>query len=88
MKCAPETGPKIVMITTRMAPVVIVLPSKAIAWFPPARRSAMMPEPITVATRMAVPSPFGEEASMAAPTRSHAPRRCDAPMLRKRRSAA
>ena len=43
------------MITTRIAPVGIVFPSSAMAWFPPARRSAMMPDPTTVATRMAVP---------------------------------
>jgi hypothetical protein len=44
------------MSTTRIAPVGIVFPSSAIAWFPLASRSAMMPEPTTVATRMAVPS--------------------------------
>ena len=49
------------MITTRIAPVGIVLPSSAIAWFPPARRSAMMPEPTTVATRMAVPRALREQ---------------------------
>src|SRR4029077_10270100 len=45
-----------VMITMRIAPVGIVLPSSASAWFPPARRSAMMPEPTTAATRREVPT--------------------------------
>src|SRR5688572_18210260 len=41
--------------TTRMAPVAIVLPSRATATFPSASRSAMMPEPTTVATSSQVP---------------------------------
>ena len=39
LKCAPESGPKIVISTTRIAPVGSVLPSSAIAAFPPASRS-------------------------------------------------
>src|SRR4051812_14545512 len=35
------------MSTTRIAPVGMVFPSSAIAKFPPASRSAMMPEPTT-----------------------------------------
>ena len=38
-----------------MAPVGIVLPSRAMATLPPAKFSAMMPEPTTVASRNAVP---------------------------------
>ncbi len=41
--------------TTRPAPVAIVLPNKAMATFPPARFSPMMPEPITMASSSAVP---------------------------------
>src|SRR5687767_5705540 len=41
--------------TTRMAPVAMVLPSSATATFPPARRSAMIPDPTTVATSIHVP---------------------------------
>src|SRR5512134_2734033 len=44
------------MSATRIAPVASVLPSSAIASFPPARRSAMMPEPTTVASSSAVPT--------------------------------
>ena len=57
LKCAPETGPKMVMITIKIAPVGMVLPRSAMAALPPASRSAMMPEPTTVATKSAVPSP-------------------------------
>ena len=55
IKNAPEIETKIVIKTYRMAPVAIVLPSKASPSFPPDRRSAIMPEPITVATRNKVP---------------------------------
>ena len=55
LKCAPEIGPSMVTSTNRMAPVGSVLHSSASARLPPARRSAMMPEPITVARRKAVP---------------------------------
>ena len=44
------------MSTTRIAPVGIVLPSSAMAVFPPASLAAMMPEPTTVATSRQVPS--------------------------------
>ena len=44
-----------VISTTRIAPVGIVLPSSASATSS-VSRSAMMPEPTTVATSMAVPS--------------------------------
>ncbi len=51
-----RVGPKIVISTTRIAPVGIVFPSSATATFPPASRSAMMPEPTTVARSEKVPS--------------------------------
>jgi ribosome-binding protein aMBF1 (putative translation factor) len=35
LKCAPEMGPRMVMITTRMAPVGMVLPRSTIASFLP-----------------------------------------------------
>src|SRR5262249_47626918 len=56
LKCAPETGASAVMSTNRMAPVASALASSASASFPPAKRSAMMPEPTTVATRSPVPA--------------------------------
>jgi len=55
LKCAPDTGPKIKISTTSIAPVASVLPSSASAIFPPASRSAMMPDPITAASRNALP---------------------------------
>src|SRR5262245_31260258 len=55
LKCAPETGPRIKISTVSIAPVGRVLHSKASAPFPPDRRCAMMPEPITVASKNAVP---------------------------------
>jgi hypothetical protein len=50
LKCAPETGPRIVISTTRIAPVGSVLPRSAspVSFV---NVSAMMPDPTTVATR-------------------------------------
>ena len=56
LKWAPEIGPSMVISTARMAPVASVLPISATASFPPARFSAMIPEPTTVASRNRVPS--------------------------------
>ena len=44
-----------VMSTYSIAPVAIVLPSNATAMFPPASRSAMIPEPTTQASKKNVP---------------------------------
>src|SRR3984957_1231782 len=55
LKCAPDIGPRIVISTTRTAPVGSVLPSSAKATSL-VSLSAMMPEPTTVATKNAVPS--------------------------------
>src|SRR5688500_12986984 len=56
LKCAPEIGPNVRISATSAAPVAIVLASSAIASLPPASLSAMMPEPTTVASSIAVPS--------------------------------
>jgi hypothetical protein len=55
LKCAPEMPPKVKISATRIAPVAIVFASNARATFDPARHSAMMREPITVATKKRVP---------------------------------
>ena len=55
LKCVPETGPGIRIKAAGIAPVGIVLPSRAIATLPPARFSAMMPEPTTVVRRSRLP---------------------------------
>src|SRR5215207_6453267 len=54
LKCAPEMGPRMLMSTTRIAPVGSVLPSSASATSL-VKVSAMMQEPTTVATNRAVP---------------------------------
>src|SRR6476646_1434157 len=51
-----DTDTKMVMMTNSTAPVGRVLQRRAIAWFPPASFSAMMPEPTTAITRKNVPS--------------------------------
>src|SRR5436190_8387299 len=45
-----------VISTTSAAPVAMALARSAMAEFPPASRSAMMPEPTTAISRKAVPS--------------------------------
>src|SRR5689334_20089911 len=55
LKCAPEIGPSIVIRTTRIAPVGIVLPRSETA-VSSESLSPMIPEPTTVATRIAVPN--------------------------------
>src|ERR671919_3133875 len=56
LKWAPDTGPSMAISTNRIAPVANVLPSRAMATFPPASCSAMMPDPITVANRKKQPT--------------------------------
>jgi hypothetical protein len=51
-KCAPEIGPKVRTNATSVPPVATVLARSAIATFPPASRSPMMPDPVS---RNAVP---------------------------------
>ncbi len=48
-------GPNVRIKATSAAPVAIVLARRAIATFPADRRSPMMPEPTTAATRNPVP---------------------------------
>ena len=57
LKWAPEIGPSARMIAMSPAPVASVFARSAMATFPPARRSPMMPDPTTVASKSAVPRP-------------------------------
>jgi len=52
----PEISPKTVISTTNIAPVGMVFPNRAMATFPSASRSAMIPDPMTVASREKVPA--------------------------------
>ena len=56
LKCAPLTGPNTSIRMYSPPTVASVLASSAMATLPPARRSAMMPEPMTMASSNAVPS--------------------------------
>src|SRR5262252_5454555 len=56
LKCAPEIGPNVRIRAMRAAPVAIEFASRAIATFPAASRSPMMPEPTMAASNRAVPT--------------------------------
>lgn len=56
LKCAPDIAPKVRMRATNPAPVASVFASKAMATLPAESRSAMISDPITTASRNAVPS--------------------------------
>src|SRR5271166_3320381 len=55
LKCAPEIGPSARIRATKAAPVAMELARSASATLPPAKRSAMMPEPTMAISRNAVP---------------------------------
>src|SRR5512145_3017552 len=56
LKCAPEIDPKVKINATSAAPVASVLARSARATLPPARRSPMIPDPMTAASSRAVPT--------------------------------
>src|SRR5689334_17170161 len=56
LKWAPDTGPNVKIRATSAAPVAIVFASRAMATFPAASLSAMIPDPITVETSKQVPT--------------------------------
>src|SRR5271155_2343375 len=56
LKCAPEMGPNVRIRATSIAPVARVLASRAMATLPPDKRSPMIPEPTTAASKSAVPT--------------------------------
>src|SRR5271170_1993029 len=62
LKCAPLMGPKSAINVARTATVAAVFASSATARFPPASRSAMIPEPITVAAKRSEPKPSARSA--------------------------
>ncbi len=61
LKCAPLMGPKRAINVASTATVAAVFANSATARLPPASRSAMIPEPITVAASRIEPRAFGEE---------------------------
>jgi hypothetical protein len=52
-------GPNVRIKATKAAPVASVLASRAMATLPPLKRSPMIPDPMTVASKNAVPRGFG-----------------------------
>ena len=55
LKCAPEIGPSKVISTYNPQPVAMLLPNKATAALPAPNVSPIMPEPVTIANKSAVP---------------------------------
>src|SRR3984893_7502613 len=62
LKCAPLMGPTSAMSVASTATVAAVFANNATARFPPARRSAMIPEPITVEVSSIDPRPSATSA--------------------------
>jgi hypothetical protein len=57
VQVSPDTGPKMAIKTTSIAPVASELHSSAMPTFPPESCSAMMPEPTMAERWKAVPRP-------------------------------
>jgi hypothetical protein len=62
LKCAPLMGPRSAMSVASTATVAAVFANNATARFPPASRSAMIPEPITVEANSVDPRPSATSA--------------------------
>ncbi len=55
LRCAPEIGPNVKMRTVSAAPVAILFAKRATAAFPLDKRSPMIPDPTTAASKKPVP---------------------------------
>ena len=88
LKWAPEIGLNVRIRATSAAPVAAVFARRASPTLPPAKRSPMMPEPTTAATRSPVPRPSATTRRARVGGTSRTPRDATGSITRHRKTCA